>query len=101
MPALSLNTTFSNHTKETQHIAVIQWNTYTDAWGQIVFRISPSVTDCTPDCRKSTNSYTGQYSFQVDVGIDYEVMARAESCEGDLSSEWSTGLHVHLQGRYI
>ena len=105
-PILSLNETLKN-SNGNNHIAVIQWEisfedtNKTADLNHLLLQFSPSVPECGHNCSlaRDTGPLTaGQMSVTLEVGTHYEVVARAESCGGDLSSPWSDPLTIHLQG---
>ena len=70
----------------------------------LLLQFSPSVPECGYNCSLARDNgplTAGQMSVTLEVGTCYEVVARAESCGGDLSSPWSDPLTIHLQGGHV
>ena len=108
-PILSLNATLKT-TTENNHTAVVQWDVSFEntnikpVLNGLLLQFSPSVPECGHNCSlaRDTGPLTaGQMSVTLEVGTRYEVVARAESCGGDLSSPWSDPLTIHLQGGHV
>ena len=110
-PVLSLNaTTLEGNGNESGHIVIIQWaipaediSEVAAVLSHLILQFSPSVPECGHDCSLARDSgplTAGQMSVTLEVGTHYEVVARAESCGGELSSPWSDPLTIHLQGTW-
>ena len=108
-PILSFNATFKTATGN-NHTVIVQWDvsfentTIKHVLNGLLLQFSPSVPECGHNCSlaRDTGPLTaGQMSVTLEVGTRYEVVARAESCGGDLSSPWSDPLTIHLQGGHV
>ena len=104
-PLLLLDNSIQEAANENSRIVSVLWElpfeTNTD---HLLLQFSPSVPECGHNCSLSRDTgplTAGQMSVTLEVGTRYEVVARAESCGGDLSSPWSDPLTIHLQGIII